>query len=192
MKIAALVLAAGASQRLGRPKQNVVLGGQTLLQRTVTIAQEAGLSPIIVVARQGSEYSALVASPEIIIAANQNADEGIASSIRCGVAEALRQAAEGIVILACDQPALRADHLRALISDPQRVTGSAYANAVGVPAYFPKKLFTSLLQLRGDKGARALLKDAYAIKAEELNLDIDTEQDLHLAQTLFEKRQSEA
>src|SRR5579875_3651327 len=72
VKIAALVLAAGASRRLGRPKQNVVLAGQTLLHRTVTTAQEAGLDPIIVVARQASEYSALAAAPGIIITVNQN------------------------------------------------------------------------------------------------------------------------
>ena len=93
--------------------------------------------------------------------------------------------------LACDQPALRADYLRALIEEPQRVTGSAYAESIGVPAYFPAEFFSSLLQLRGDTGARALLKTAYAIGAEGLTLDIDTEQDLDVARSMLEMRRSE-
>lgn len=186
MKIAGIVLAAGASRRLGRPKQSVVLAGETLLQRALRIARDAGLSPIIVVARPGSEWSGVATAPDVLMAINHDADEGIASSIRCGIAEALHSRIAGVVILACDQPGLRADHLRALTKDPRRVTGSAYAESIGVPAYFPVEVFSSLLQLRGDKGARALLKNAYAIEAQELKLDIDTEQDLDAARSILE------
>ena len=189
MSAAAIVLAAGASRRLGRPKQNIVLAGETLLHRTVRVAQDAGFSPIIVVTREGSEYPELASSNALVIVTNQNADEGIASSIRCGLSEALRRSVPGAVILTCDQPALRAAHLRTLIEDPLRVTASAYGGSVGVPAYFPVAIFSQLLQLRGDTGARSLLKAAYAVAAEELNLDIDTEQDFDAARSLLENRQ---
>ncbi|HEX5282518.1 MAG TPA: nucleotidyltransferase family protein [Bryocella sp.] len=186
MTIAAVVLAAGASRRLGRPKQNIVLDGETLLQRTVRLALDAGLSPIFVVVRKATDCVEVAPSPNLIIVVSQEADEGIASSIRCGIKAAAGYNPAGAVMLACDQPALRAVHLRALVEDQHRLTASAYGGSLGVPAYFPAGLFSSLLQLRGDTGARSLLKNAHAIAAEELSLDIDTEDDLRIARALFE------
>ena len=186
MTIAALVLAAGASRRLGRPKQNIVLDGETLLRRTVRLALDAGLSPIFVVVREETEHIEVALTPDLILVVNQEPDEGIASSIRGGIAEVSRHNVAGAVILACDQPALRVLHLRALVEDPHRLTASAYGGSLGVPAYFPFDFFSSLLQLSGDTGARSLLKNAHAIEAEELDLDIDTEEDLRAARALFE------
>jgi CTP:molybdopterin cytidylyltransferase MocA len=140
-----------------------------------------------VVTRAGSEYGKILELDDaVIVAANHQSDEGIASSIRCGISLTSKHATAGAVILACDQPTLRADHLRALVEDKNRVTGSAYAGSIGVPAYFPATSFSSLLQLRGDSGARKLLINAHAIAAEDLELDIDTEQDLAAARILLE------
>lgn len=187
MNVAAVILAAGSSRRLGYPKQDVVIAGETLLQRAVRLAHEASLSPVVVVTRAGSERSKDLESDQaVIIAANREADEGLASSIRCGISLASNHGVTGAVILACDQPTLRADHLRALVEDKNRVTGSAYAGSISVPAYFPARSFPSLLQLRGDTGARKLLTNAYAISAEDLMLDVDTERDLTTARVLLE------
>jgi molybdenum cofactor cytidylyltransferase len=187
VSVAAVILAAGASRRLGRPKQDIVIAGETLLLRAVRLAREASLSPVVVVTRAGSEGSKSLKSQDaVVVAANHEADEGLASSIRCGISLASKLAAAGAVILACDQPALRADHLRALSEDKNRVTGSAYAGSIGVPAYFPATSFPSLLELRGDAGARKLLTNAYAIPAEDLIRDIDTEQDLAAARIFLE------
>jgi molybdenum cofactor cytidylyltransferase len=184
MSVAAVVLAAGASRRLGRPKQNVVIAGETLLQRAIRLSGEASLSPIIVVCRTNEDT--LGPDWAVTIAINHEADEGLASSIRCGIALASNHNAAGAVILPCDQPTLRADHLRALVEDESRITGSAYAGSIGVPAYFPATSFPLLLQLHGDTGARALLIDAHAIVAEDLSLDVDTEHDLAAARALLE------
>ena len=182
-----MILAAGASRRLGRPKQDIVIAGETLLQRTIRLAREASLSPVVVVIRADSEHDKSMESGEaVIVATNHEADEGLASSIRCGISVALKHPSIGAVILACDQPSLRAEHLRALVEDANRVTGSAYANSIGVPAYFPAASFPSLLELRGDVGARKLLINAYAISAEDLILDVDTEQDVAAARLLLE------
>lgn len=187
MTVAAVVLAAGASRRLGRPKQNVVIAGETLLQRTVRLAREASLSPVIVVIRPGTEYTnSLVLDDMVTIVSNHEVDEGVASSIRCGIALASSHDVAGAVILACDQPALRSDHLRALFEDKTRVTGSAYAGSIGVPAFFPATFFPLLMALDGDSGARGLLKNAHAIPAEDLRFDIDTEQDIAAARSLLE------
>lgn len=188
MSIAAIVLAAGASRRLGRPKQNILIAGETLLERAVRLSCEASLFPIIVVCHSGEDYgNSLRTHSGIIFAINKEADEGVGSSIRCGVALASKHDIAGAVILACDQPALRANHLRALVADGSRITGSAYAGTVGVPAYFPAACFPLLLQLHGDMGARKLLLGARSVLAEELTLDVDTEDDLNAARLLLEK-----
>ena len=108
MSVAAVVLAAGASRRLGRPKQDIVIAGETLIQRTVRLAREASMSPVIVVTRPGTEQNqSLESDGTAVIAINHFAEEGLASSIRCGIALASSYRVAGAVILACDQPALR-------------------------------------------------------------------------------------
>lgn len=188
MSVAAVILAAGASRRLGRPKQNLILAGETLLQRTIRVAREASLFPVIVVSRAANDYANVLDSGiPVKIVINAEPDEGMASSIRCGIADASSLDVAGAVILACDQPTLRADHLRSLVAIESRITGSAYAGSVGVPAYFPMASFPLLLQLRGDVGARKLLIDAYSVSAEDLTLDIDTTEDLIAARELLEQ-----
>jgi molybdenum cofactor cytidylyltransferase len=173
---AAIILAAGFSRRLGRPKQTLLLHGETLIARAIRTAHEAALTPIIVVVNPQAGFTAELTN--CLIAINHQAAEGIASSIRTGIHTAIAQQVTGAVLLTCDQIALRPDHLLALAADPTRLTASAYANRTGIPAYFPSATFPSLLTLHGDTGARDLLRSAHAIPAEELTLDIDTEADL--------------
>ncbi|HEY4011306.1 MAG TPA: nucleotidyltransferase family protein [Acidobacteriaceae bacterium] len=187
VNIAAVILAAGASTRLGRPKQNIVLGGETLVERAIRIADEALFKPVIVVARQGAELADVAAFKGAVVVINHDADEGIASSIRCGVLAAAQHGVAGIVLMTCDQPGIEAGHLRRLVEDEERITGSAYAGIAGVPAYFPASSFSVLLELRGDTGARALLRNAHSISAPGLELDIDTEQDLEAARQTMER-----
>lgn len=191
MNVAAIILAAGSSQRLGHPKQNVLLAGETLLQRAIRTATDARLSPIIVVVRRTNDWTAAMQT-DIEFVINSNPDEGIASSIRCAIAALAPRDVAGAVIMTCDQPALTAAHLRALASDEGRITGSRYARTNGVPAYFPGASFAELLRLNGDSGARALLQAAHCISAEDLQLDIDTQQDLDRARALFDSSPHEA
>jgi CTP:molybdopterin cytidylyltransferase MocA len=191
LSVAAIILAAGSSQRLGRPKQNEVLAGETLLQRAIRTADEANLSPIIVVTRN-TIRPAVAAQTEIEFVINSNPNEGIASSIRCGVIALSLRAIGGAIIMTCDQPAISAAHLRALCADEARMTGSRYACMIGVPAYFPERVFVELEQLSGDSGARNLLRTAHSVDAENLELDIDTQHDLDRARALFELNPHEA
>jgi len=86
--------------------------------------------------------------------------------------------ASGVVLMTCDQVALEADHLRRLLDDPTRIVASSYAGRTGIPAYFPASVFDELLLLRGDTGARDLLRSAKIVANESLALDIDTEEDV--------------
>jgi molybdenum cofactor cytidylyltransferase len=182
--IAAVVLAAGASQRLGQPKQLVEIGGETLLHRAISTAIEALLDPVIVVVNQSQRVESLQAMGAKITV-NLRSSMGMATSIHAGVHSASALNVSGIVIMACDQPTLTADHLRKLITHPDTMSGSGYAGRIGIPAYFPASEFNALMQLRGDTGAREMLRNARPIVAEHLELDIDTQADLNHARDLF-------
>lgn len=160
----------------------VEIGGETLLARAVRVAVEAGFEPVIVVVRERAVGEGL---PGCEILVNELADEGMASSIRCGVARARELGVQGLVVIACDQVALRAEHLRALCGEVDRVTGSGYAGKIGIPAYFPEAVFGELMELRGDVGARALLLGAAVVVDEALGLDVDTEADVERARGLL-------
>ncbi len=179
---AAVVLAAGASRRLGRAKQRVEIGGETLLERAVRVVAEAGLEPVIVVVRDEAVAEGLRGC-EVVV--NALAEEGMAASIRCGVERARSLNVAGTVLITCDQVALQPEHLRSLVADVDRVTGSGYAGTVGIPAYFPAREFGRLMELRGDVGARVLLVGAAVVVDEGLRLDVDTEADVERARALL-------
>lgn len=184
--IAAVVLAAGGSSRLGYPKQLVRLGGETLLERAVRVASQASLSPIYGVI--SSDFVHEAAPGQMITVVNREATEGIASSIRCGM-RAIEEAAaslSGVIILGCDQPAVTVEHLQQLALGGPELLASAYAGKKGIPAYFPIGVLRKLLTLQGDTGAREFLKTANAIDLPGGELDIDTMEDLAHARILYE------
>ncbi len=178
MRIAAVVLAAGASRRLGEPKQLVRLGGERLLERAVRVAREAGCDPVLVVLGCGAErIAAECALGAAQVVMNEDWAEGMGASIRVGVAT-LPEDVDGAVVMTCDQPAVTADHLGRLIdAGGDAVAASAYVGRGGVPAFFRARYFAELLQLRGDAGARALLETAVAVELRQGELDVDTPDD---------------
>ena len=165
MSVAAIVLAGGASRRLGQPKQLLIHGGETLLERAIRLASEAGAAPVITVLGANFEIIRASLAPMLSIQViNDCWEQGISTSIHAGL-NALNEAsphAAGALILACDQPRLTADHLYALVetfaaqAEPS-IVASAYAGVVGIPAVFPRMSFPHLRALCGDRGARALL-----------------------------------
>lgn len=186
MSIAGVVLAAGGSQRLGRPKQTVEIGGETLLHRTVRIAREAGLRPVFVVLDGEGRFAGEVRGLGGSLVLNQEADEGIAASIRAGVRAAKGMpGVDGAVLMTCDQIGITAEHLCDLYEDRDRVTGSGYGGRTAIPAYFPRSAFESLLKLQGDYGAREALRGAHRVDSEALAVDVDTPEDIVRASQLF-------
>lgn len=165
MSVAAIVLAAGASTRLGRPKQLLELRGETLLTRVLRLAAEAGAAPMIAVL--GANFAAIrgsIASPDAICVVNGNWEQGIASSIHAGLdaLESHSTDSHGVMLLTCDQPRLTASHLRSMLDrftgqGDNEIVASCYAGVLGVPAIFPRSAFAALRGLHGDRGARSLL-----------------------------------
>jgi CTP:molybdopterin cytidylyltransferase MocA len=182
MRLAAVVLAAGGSARLGRPKQLLEIGGETLVRRAARLALEAGFDPVLVVlGAQAREIAQALEGLALTILENRGWEEGLASSIRAGVA-ALPQSVEGAAFLLCDQPALELGVLRDLRrtfeADPSRPAGCAYAASVGIPALFPRSYFQALAELGGDKGAKGLLREASLVAFPAGQTDLDTPEDV--------------
>ncbi len=188
--VAAIVLAAGASTRLGQPKQLVTLAGETLLARAVHVAQAAHCSPILLVLGANAEaISAACPLPSVQIVRNQGWAEGLASSIRAGIA-ALPATSQAAILMTCDQPAVTPGHLRRLIAlAADQPVASSYSGRHGVPACMPASSFAALLQLRGDSGARALLQSAQAIPLPGGEIDIDTPASLAKARQHYGQRE---
>lgn len=167
MSVPAIILAAGASRRLGQPKQLLTLGGETLLARTIRIAKEAGAEPLLVIlGAHAAAISASVSLDRVVTVLNAEWQEGMASSIRAGlrVLSSCTPDAQGAVILSCDQPRLSTEHVRKLVQSFEAASASAvvasmYRGIRGIPAVFPRSIFSRLLALEGDKGARAILAD---------------------------------
>ena len=182
---AAVVLAAGSSSRLGRPKQLVEIDGETALRRATRCALATMPGDcIVVVARGMSAVEAALDGIDARVVRIDDAARGMASSLRAGIA-ALDDTCEGALIVLTDQPALSAKHLDALCAawrvDPTRAVASAYADVIGVPAVLPRAWFARIARLDGDAGARALLRggdDVAALAAPELARDIDVASDL--------------
>jgi len=185
----AIVLAAGASTRLGQPKQLLEIDGESLLRRTVRLAAKGGCSPIFVVLgfeseRMSKELHDLEAKPVL----NPDWQSGMASSLRSGIRTMMNETPEPqkTLILLCDQPSLSVDILSRLLrvgaEKNSLITASSYAGRFGVPAIFDKQLYPDLLKVAGDQGARLVIQRFSAqISTVEFpggGIDIDTQEDL--------------
>ncbi|MFC5864793.1 NTP transferase domain-containing protein [Acidicapsa dinghuensis] len=185
-----IILAAGASRRLGQPKQLLSTRGETLLGRTLRIVQEAGADPIFVVLGANSESiaSTLDLSAARVIS-NPEWGRGISTSIRAGVSALVKTEprSRAVLMLVCDQPNLSSQHLQQLTAaydagDGQTIVASHYGGTEGIPAIFPAALFADLQALSGDNGARQLLRTSdlqvVAVPFPNGEIDIDTPEDL--------------
>lgn len=163
------------------------IAGETLLERALRTAREAGCAPVVVVLGASAERIAERCDlGDAVVAVNDEWSEGMASSIRVGVRTlgGIANDADGAVLMTCDQPAVTAAHLRKLMATGE-TTASRYAGRNGVPAYHPKKNFKKLMALTGDSGARELLRGAAAVDLAGGELDVDTVEDLAEAQRRF-------
>ncbi len=184
---AAILLAAGASTRLGRPKQLVLFDGAPLLRRAAQLAFDAGAAPMYVVVSHtpglagetAGHWAAALAGLPVTILFNPDAAEGMGSSLRVGIA-ALPPGTWRVLLLVCDQPLLRPGHLQALLAAPGTVAAAQYGGRLGVPAVFSREHFAALAAVRGDQGARSLLRTlpVTPVPMPEAAMDIDTPADL--------------
>ncbi|WP_205510661.1 nucleotidyltransferase family protein [Longitalea arenae] len=179
-----VILAAGASTRLGQPKQLLPWQGSTLLRHAVETALAVTTNPVVVTGANAESLASAIDAGKAKIVYNPDWQEGIASSIRCGLQTLLNRtpAPDQVIFMVCDQPFVSPELLLELINERQNtgkpIVASAYAGTLGIPALFDSTLFAQLLDLQGDTGAKQLIKANPGNTAEVLfpqgNIDIDT------------------
>ncbi len=183
-----IILAAGTSSRLGRPKQLLLFNGKALLQHAIDVSIASGIGPVFVVL---GYHSDIIRSKVDFSAADilQNDDykEGMSSSIRIGINHVQQSIPEtkGALILLCDQPGISSELLEKMAQKFNRtrknIVACSYSDVVGVPVIFHHSFFYSLMGLHGDIGARKVILSnldyVTIISFPEGAVDIDTEKD---------------
>jgi len=182
---AIVVLAAGASSRLGSPKQLLVYKGRSLLQHAADAALQTSLRPVVIVVGANSDATKKqMEGMKVEIAENEAWQEGMASSLRCGLAavQKMKPETDGIIFMVCDQPYVNKSLLENLLLTQHKtglpIMASSYEGKLGTPALFHKSFFPELLELTGDVGARKLMvqhsDDVATVLFPKGDIDIDT------------------
>lgn len=190
-------MAAGSSSRLGYPKQLVEFKGISLLQHSIDVAESLGFeTKILVLGAKEDEINKKINPRNFKVVINENWEEGMSTSIRKGISEALKleKELEHILMLLSDQPLVTKDKIEELIEvqlkSKQQATFSEYSGEPGVPAIFSREIFSELKKLKGDQGAKKLIYDTDfqfgTVKFENGNFDVDTTADVELLKRMEE------
>jgi molybdenum cofactor cytidylyltransferase len=187
-RVAVVVLAAGGSSRFGRAKQLARWGNSTFIERAVDTALHSAAAEVVVVlgAQADACRRALGARP-VQIVENAAWAQGQSGSMRAGLA-ALPTNVSAALFLLADQPALKPEHLNALIERHRRtlapVVWPEFEGQRGTPVLFDRRLFVELMQVRGDTGGRPVLQahqaaaERVAVSSSAVLLDIDRPEDI--------------
>ncbi len=199
--ITGIILAAGMSTRLGRPKQLLKVGGEFIINRVVDAALNSGLEKIIVVLGHRHReiqvaMGARLTVPRLKVVINRDYRRGQSHSLRCGV-QAIRSDCAACMFMVADQPLLDAGTIDLLI---ERFRLSASEICVPLcrgkrqsPTLFSSRYYDRLLAITGDIGARGIIAAEpesvllVEIDRQDVFRDIDTPADLARMETLFQK-----
>lgn len=184
MKTAILILAAGSSSRMGKPKQLLTFKNTTLLGNAIEQAKNSKADSVFCVLGANVDIiQESISNYKIQTIFNPNFKDGLSSSIVSGIHQ-LKNNFEKILIILADQPYITSENLNQLLKaseeNTSKIIAAAYDDKAGVPAVFPKNYFQQLLNLQGDKGAKFFLEkhSSEIIKMKITNLvDIDTSED---------------
>ena len=179
-----MILAAGASTRMGTPKQLLVFQGRCLLRHMAEVALASCCEPVVVVLGSQIEQMKIEVHEALHIVENRQWARGMGSSISAGMSTliTINQDLKAVVIALCDQPFV-SSHLIDLLVESYQATRSpivacAYANTLGVPALFDRSLFTELMTMSTNLGAKYLIKQhakkVLQIPFPEGEVDLDT------------------
>ncbi|MGZ3874897.1 MAG: nucleotidyltransferase family protein, partial [Mucilaginibacter sp.] len=148
-----IILAAGASSRLGSPKQNLVYEGESLLQRNIKAAVATGYPVTVILGANAEIIRPTISHFAINIIYNDEWQEGIASSIRLGIGELKKTAPhiDGVILMLCDQPFVSTQLLLQLTpaDASKNICACTYNGTIGPPAFFDDHYFPELQQLTG-------------------------------------------
>lgn len=189
---AGILLAAGSSTRMGRPKQLVRIGGDLLLSRVLKVAIASDLERVVLVLghRARTIQAALgdeQAHPKVRIVINDRHREGMSTSLQAGLA-AVRECCPAIMVLLADQPfvdtAVVNRLLRSFHHSGKGICVPVHGGRRGLPVCFRHPFYDAIMQISGDRGARDIIRD-HPEQVLQVNIDnpdcfydIDTKDDL--------------
>lgn len=186
-EVAVVILAAGASTRMGKPKQVLPIQNETLLSRAIRSAKEVASTVVVVLGSNHTEHQKSIHHLDVISALNPDWNVGMGTSIKCGVSYLNNNnpGTKAVIIMVCDQPLLTSGHLKKIIEEFHRgnskIIASEYNGSVGVPALFDKSFFHELMQLDGTQGAKKIIHQnqnaVLAIPFPGGAVDLDTPED---------------
>ncbi|MES2268434.1 MAG: nucleotidyltransferase family protein [Bacteroidota bacterium] len=184
-----VILAAGSSSRMGKPKQNLLYKGQTLLEKIIRSSEAASDNVIIVLGANYDVIKATIKDTHSEILYNNDWELGMSSSIKLAVSHIKQKYTdeEGVIFAVCDQPYVTSALLTQIIETAdkvkQGVIACSYNGTVGVPALFKKAYYSNLLKLSGQEGAKKIIEqhpqDVFSIPFRLGSADIDTEEDFN-------------
>ncbi len=189
-----IILAAGASTRMGTPKQLLSYRGHSFIRHIAEVAIASVCQPItVVLGANAQQIKPEVSELPVQIVENQQWAEGMSASIRVGLEAllAVNQNVEAVAIALCDQPFVSSPMLDQIV-EAYHLTGkpiiaSEYAGTLGVPALFSRILFSELMALKSTEGAKQLIKrhihEVFSIPFPDGAIDIDTPEDYEQLQT---------
>jgi len=195
MTVGIVILAAGASTRMGTPKQLLPYGEHTLLSHTVEVAIASICHPIIVIlGAYAEQIRPVISQYPIQILENTRWNEGMSSSIQVGI-QALDKASEkpdAVVVTLCDQPFISTQLINQLVetyfTTEKPIIASEYAGTLGVPTLFSSSFFPNLMDLKGAAGAKKIIEKysdrVFSIPFLEGTVDIDTPEEYNQLQNL--------
>jgi molybdenum cofactor cytidylyltransferase len=183
-RVAGLVLAAGASRRLGRPKQLLAYRGGALLDAALGTARSSGFDQVILaLGGAADEVREVVDTSGFDLVDNRQFSEGCSSSIAASLS-ALHPDIDVLVLLLGDQPGVTSETVRLLVEgrSDHDISVCRYDDGIGHPFAFTRVMFPQLAALHGDKGVWRLIEQRAADVTEvvvpgRIPLDVDTEAD---------------
>ena len=183
MPVAAIILAAGSSSRMGQSKQLLPWKNETLLSHTIQVAMASRAGHVFVVLGDNeTAHRKAIESLPVSIVVNRSWKNGMGSSLKAGLREA-RKVSDAVLVMVCDMPFVTSEHLNHLIETRQPIVASKYLDTVGVPALFRQEMFDELMTIGDNEGARKVItnhKSATVIILASGN-DIDTPEDYRKA-----------
>lgn len=185
---AVIILAAGASSRMGTSKQLLEVDGEPLLIHAVNVAVASGSREVILVLGANEQsHLDLVKGLPVKVITNHFWKAGMGSSIKTGLQYIIKECpdSQAVVIMVCDQPAVRSEHIRTLVStflgSGKPIAASAYSQTLGVPVIFARSFFSNILMLQDDQGAKKIIgqfpEQVAIVDMPEAAVDLDTRED---------------
>lgn len=193
--ISAILLAAGTSRGMGNVNKLLVkIKGKSILRWSVeNVLKSRAIEIFVVIGKDSNLMKKELEGLEVKILLNEKYLEGMSSSIKLGI-RSVNSQSDGAIILMADQPNLQAETINCFIEkfyeSHKKIIAAHYGNIVGNPVLFHRSLFNELLTIKGDVGARSVLKrhaeeiELVNVSEEEI-LDLDTPEDFQKLKAIY-------